>query len=546
LRPALATAAAGLVALALAACTDDPAPSTTVTALSQPSAPDITFPPLDPDLVFGMDRYAGYLPDGTDYVVYLETPNHEAVTSIEADVMFEDPSGGVWLIGPVDFRGRDAGDGIGLVDGDYRVPIGEDWTAVIELSPEVLDVLGDDPEAALEAGISGSELTVGGNGPGFPGLELAPPFRWATANDPTGPMEVWYETFSVRPGCDPDAAACTWTGFLQVYPRQGFASAVAEIDSLRLRPESDPNYLDPGPYGTRQGADVLWSGDEMIVWGGRTPDGEWAPGGAAFNPATDVWRVFEGPGVPELMPSRAAWTDRGMVVVTAGGTYLGDVATDSWEKIADGVEPPESPHQILGVGSDVYIWAGGGIIRLAPSGWEELRGLEVSTGRSWALALRDWDGRLLVSLLPGDRCEGHDYYVWTDDSWERLPEVSLASGDWADCSLASQVAVVDAGPLAWDDDQHATMLFDEASGGWATIETIPMPGWDSPPGGLVMGDRLLVPSGGSGAVYDPGSGEWERVTLPGNGYDTQLVWTGKEVLAFGAARNDAWRWSPPG
>ena len=328
------------------ACTDDSS-TTTVTALVQPPRPDITFPPLDPNLVFGTDRYAGYLPDGTDYVVYLDTPEHEEVTAIEADLMYEDSSGGVWWVGPVRFRGQGAQDQPGMDEGQYLVPIGASWTAVVDVSPDFVDLLGDDVLAVLDSGISAAEFRGDARRPGFPGLDLRSPFRWATSHDPLGPMEVSYETFSIQPGCDDDAAACTWTGFLQVRPRHGYASEAAEIDSLLLRPESDPNYLDPGPYGTRHGADVFWTGTDMIVWGGQSAGGAWQSGGASFDPGTNVWKTFDGPVIAEGQPSRAAWTDTGMVVVTAGATFRGDPGTDVWEEIGEGIEPPAEQLQHL-------------------------------------------------------------------------------------------------------------------------------------------------------------------------------------------------------
>jgi hypothetical protein len=496
--------------------------------------------------VFGTDRYAGYLPDGTDYVVYLDTSEHEEVTAIEADLMYEDSSGGVWWVGPVRFRGQVAQDRPGMGEGHYLVPIGDSWTAVVDISPDFVELLGDDMVAALDSGISEAEFRADARRPGFPGLDLRSPFRWATSHDPLGPMEVSYETFSVQPGCDDDAAACTWTGFLQVRPRQGYGSEAAEIDSLLLRPESDPNYLDPGPYGTRHGADVFWTGTNMVIWGGQSAGGAWQSGGASFDPGTNVWKTFDGPVIPEGQPSRAAWTNTGMVVVTAGATFRGDPGTDVWEEIVEGIEPPAEPHQIIGVGESVFAWTNGEITELTASGWQPMPGLQFPEGERWLLALRSWDGDLLVSLLPGERCDRHDYVTWVDDEWQPLPDVSLATDQWADCTLASQVAVVAGEVIVWDDDKHPSKRFDEDSSQWVEIETIPMAGWDSPPGGVVMGDRLLVPSNGPGAMYDSKSGSWQNVTLPGYGYDTQMVWTGEEVLAFGAAHNDAWRWTPPG
>lgn len=70
-----------------------------------------------------------------------------------------------------------------------------------------------------------------------------------------------------------------------------------------------------------------------------------------------------------------------------------------------------------------------------------------------------------------------------------------------------------------------------------------------------MGDRILVPQYPTGAIFDPATSAWTLVDLPGHGHDADMVWTGEEILMWGATccygatdptfRIDAWRWTPP-
>ena len=46
---------------------------------------------------------------------------------------------------------------------------------------------------------------------------------------------------------------------------------------------------------------AAWTGEEMLVWGGFSPDGAMPPDGAAYIPATREWRT--------IRPSPVSWTD---------------------------------------------------------------------------------------------------------------------------------------------------------------------------------------------------------------------------------------------
>ena len=81
----------------------------------------------------------------------------------------------------------------------------------------------------------------------------------------------------------------------------------------------------------------------------------------------------------------------------------------------------------------------------------------------------------------------------------------------------------------------------------------PIHGSEGDAGGLIVGNRLMVPERGSAHIYDPVSDDWSTLLLPGIGTEWDMVWTGEEVLMWGVplccvengARVDAWRWTPP-
>jgi N-acetylneuraminic acid mutarotase len=98
----------------------------------------------------------------------------------------------------------------------------------------------------------------------------------------------------------------------------------------------------------REGGEAFWTGEELVVLGGRTPTGRWmlapAEEGVAYDPSTDTWRRLA-PMVYPRIGFVGAWT--GEILVVWGGTMpkdtlpksgeIYDPATDSWSPL------PRSP-----------------------------------------------------------------------------------------------------------------------------------------------------------------------------------------------------------
>jgi N-acetylneuraminic acid mutarotase len=116
----------------------------------------------------------------------------------------------------------------------------------------------------------------------------------------------------------------------------------------------------------------VWTGSEMIVWGGTTNNGV-ADTGAAYNHTTDTWRLIATP--PVTLSSRsnhtAIWTGPtgiAMVVwggqdgagnlLNDGGRY--DPATDSWRTTDLTINVPTErfDHTAVWTGSKMIVWGG--------------------------------------------------------------------------------------------------------------------------------------------------------------------------------------------
>ena len=112
---------------------------------------------------------------------------------------------------------------------------------------------------------------------------------------------------------------------------------------------------------------ALWTGNEMIVWGG-TDQTNYLNTGGRYNPSMDSWTPT---GLTNVPPGRvsytAIWTGSEMIVwggvdnslndLNSGGRY--NPGTDSWiaTNAASGPSPRDS-HSAVWTGSEMIIWGG--------------------------------------------------------------------------------------------------------------------------------------------------------------------------------------------
>jgi N-acetylneuraminic acid mutarotase len=121
---------------------------------------------------------------------------------------------------------------------------------------------------------------------------------------------------------------------------------------------------------------AVWTGKEMIVWGGGllpNPDllSAAVADGAAYDPAADTWRPIR--SAPEaLVGAAAAWTGTEMLVWGGGSStgyanrgYRYNPATDSWRAITTvGAPSARTPTGAVWTGTSFVVW--GGIVSSSP------------------------------------------------------------------------------------------------------------------------------------------------------------------------------------
>jgi len=104
--------------------------------------------------------------------------------------------------------------------------------------------------------------------------------------------------------------------------------------------------LPQAPIAGRIGAGAVWTGKEMIVWGGygRSEHDGQASDGAAYDPATRTWRALAAApaGVQGGAGAGVVWTGDAMVVWASNspdgpvGAAVYKPGSDTWQRLPDG------------------------------------------------------------------------------------------------------------------------------------------------------------------------------------------------------------------
>jgi hypothetical protein len=316
----------------------------------------------------------------------------------------------------------------------------------------------------------------------------------------------------------------------------------------------------PGPLRHRDHAVVVWTGSELVIWGGD-PDGDL---GAAYDPAADRWRDIAPAPIPARCLGAGAWTGREVLVwgpactvpsgrsgfETAAAAY--DPVADRWRELMTG--------PVVGVPVAPSAWTGREWIvvgTIGPTGafdpeagrWRELKPVPRVVPANSMVAF--WSGREVLVfgteiLEKGPAVAGAVYRHWAAaldpaaNRWRNLPAPSLelaATAVWDGRRL-----------IAWDMNLHAAALDPDDSAGWQRLPDVPVDFTDCSPEGARLGEVVFAEECGRGAIFRPWTGTWERVPHP-KSLAEPPVWTGQDALfwvgSFAGSADGVWLYRPP-
>jgi hypothetical protein len=237
-----------------------------------------------------------------------------------------------------------------------------------------------------------------------------------------------------------------WGGFRYYWEIVGGdLYCLAEIlsDGARYDPDSDQwsPITNVGAPSARRWHAAVWTGSEMIVWGGRTDTND----GGIYDPATDTWRATSTVGAPSARKQHTAvWTGSEMIVwggepiTDEGGIY--DPATDTWTTMTiEGAPLTRNEHSAVWTGSEMIVWGGKFLVAPYDANYTVLNIGGMYDPRGLAPAI-------VGSLQIGIASPGAAHLTWTPagraDSYTviRGTATTLASGSYGACIVQGLLA----------------------------------------------------------------------------------------------------------
>ena len=346
-------------------------------------------------------------------------------------------------------------------------------------------------------------------------------------------------------------ATAVWTGsFMIVWggiagELWGFSDSGGRYDPATDTWLSVSGHNAPSP---RMNHTAVWTGTEMIVWGGS--NGSAMSDGGKYNPVTDTWvpTALAGAPAPRSQHS-AAWTGTRMIVwggqgssvFNTGASY--DPSADTWAPISTtGAPSPKYNHSALWTGTEMIVWGAfsGGGARYRPStdSWAPISTTGAPSGGSAV-----WTGSLMLVLSPDAASAGGRYDAgsdtWTPMSRTGAPELNRS---WSTVVWAGNRLILWGGQSAGA-DQNTGGRYDPVTDSWTLTSTLNAPSPRSFHVAVWTGSRMVVWGGyseyedlASGGRYDPTSDSWtptSESSAPTYRYRPSSVWTGNLMIVWG-------------
>ena len=319
---------------------------------------------------------------------------------------------------------------------------------------------------------------------------------------------------------------------------------------------------------------AVWSGSEMLIWGGQ----DYIAGsphvfgsGGRYDPVGDSWTPIAMAGAPPARRSHGAVWGGGVMVVWGGdapGTYFGGGAryeplSDSWLPISmANAPPPRTSFVSVWTGTQMLVWAGytsGGNYPASGGRYDPLRDVWAPTywmnpPRARHAASSIWTGSLLLvfgGLTVDEPLTTGSRYDPLLDDWSPMTTVGVVrprvfhTAVWS----GSEMLVWGGEPCPFPHDYGGR--YDPIADAWQPIDYLTEPLFRRHHTAVWTGSRMLVWGGltcesattvtNTGAFYDPVANLWSPLTAaspPAARQEHSAVWTGSSMIVWGGQDGD--------
>ena len=355
--------------------------------------------------------------------------------------------------------------------------------------------------------------------------------RYDPATDnwtPTASSSLWEEEMNGQRGVWTGNELIVWGGFASFdhdYEYRKTGSVYNPTTASRTRIEAA---LTP-----RRDHTAVWTGSEMIVWGGccwwdeETQITSRFNNGQRYNPVADDWSwMSSSPGLERRANHTAVWTGTEMIVWGGnlgygiarnnGGRY--NPETDSWTLTSTGPNVPSSRwlHTAVWTGTEMIVWGGmenvdyttgltdtGGSYDPVSDAWAQTSIDGAPHPRMYHTAL--WSGEEMI-VWGGDRNAdlgtGARYDV-TNDLWLPISSVGAPSRRERHSALWTGVGMIVWGGDSWDGQRSDGSTYIPASDAWVALDPENSPQPRSRQIAVLNGSEMIVWGGTEDSSGDP-------------------------------------------
>lgn len=330
-----------------------------------------------------------------------------------------------------------------------------------------------------------------------------------------------------------------------------------------------PVSLDGAPAASA-GHSAVWTGTEMLVWGGVTG----TSGGYRYDPVANTWKPMSSINAPSPRSGHSAvWTGKEMIVwggqVGSAYTWLNDGArydplTDTWHSLGVGNAPEaRAGHSAVWSGGRMLIWGGrngdfaptypavGGVYDPATDTWSAMSTVDAPLGRTGQAAV--WTGDEMVvwggihTIIPDDHLlSSGGRYDLVSNSWRATSQTGAPVARSSHTAIWSGSRMIVWGGFDAQQNFASGARYDPVADIWepTTPTGAPLPRWGH--SAVWTGDRMIVWGGytaisdvlypRTGGVYDPVGDAWlatSTLDSPIGRTNHTAVWTGTRMIVWG-------------
>lgn len=315
---------------------------------------------------------------------------------------------------------------------------------------------------------------------------------------------------------------------------------------------------------------AIWTGNEMVVWGGTGANSSYLSIGSKYDPLTNRWTPMSNANPPTGRALHTAvWTgteviywggiDGNLSGLNNGGRY--NPTSNTWNTQLSNVGAPSNRYQHTAVwtGSKMIIWGGkpnagssvntGGIFDPTSNSWTPTNTTGAPLARANHTAI--WTGTELIIWGGND---SNNYfgsggkYNPTTDSWTSISTTNAPTARASHTAVWTGTEMIIWGGVSLTGELNDGASYNPQTNTWHNISTTGSPSARALHSAVWSGSDMIIWGGdfaggqlANGAKYNPGSDTWTPLSqtayTPSAREGHSAAWTGKQMLIWGGNSN---------